>query len=222
MKSTERWEPTCSSRSCQKSMLPTADLMPTGRPVASAIVSTKSSMLSTSLNSVCRDGLEQSWPIGMPRISEISRLILAAGNMPPSPGLAPWLSLISIAFTGAEATTSLSRARSKRPSRHGSEVGGADLEDQVATLPVMWREGTLAGVVQGAGQRGALVERLDRGTRQRAEAHRRDVDHRVGPEAWVRPRGPPITLAEGNASSSPLCTSVCGATSENVRCRMIG
>ena len=66
-------------------------------------------------NSACRDGLMQSWPIGMPRTSAISGEILAAGSSPPRPGLAPWESLTSMARTGAEATTSFSRARSNGP-----------------------------------------------------------------------------------------------------------
>ena len=46
---------------CPRSVtLPTADLMPTGRPVRSASISTKSSMLSTSENALWRDGLRQS------------------------------------------------------------------------------------------------------------------------------------------------------------------
>ena len=96
-------------------MLPTADLMPTGTPVSVATSSTKSSMESTSWKTWCRLGEAQSTPTGMPRVSAISGLTFAAGSIPPSPGLAPCESLISIAFTGAPATTSLSRARSKRP-----------------------------------------------------------------------------------------------------------
>ena len=96
-------------------MSPTADLMPTGSPVSSAISSIQSSMLSVSENSAWRDGLTQSWPIGMPRVAAISGEIFAAGSRPPRPGFAPWDSLTSIARTGADATTSLSSPRSKRP-----------------------------------------------------------------------------------------------------------
>ena len=123
--------------------------MPTGRPVSAASSSTQSSMLSTSWNSAWREGLMQSWPIRMPRIWAISAETFAAGSTPPSPGLAPWLSLISRARTGAEATRSLSRARSNAPSLVAApEVGGADLEDEVAALAVVVREPALAGVVQ--------------------------------------------------------------------------
>ena len=99
----------------QKVTLPTADLMPTGRPVRPAMVSTKSSMLSTSEKALCADGLRQSRPGWMPRAAAISGVTFAAGSTPPRPGLAPWLSLISIARTGCSAHRSTSRPRSKRP-----------------------------------------------------------------------------------------------------------
>ena len=97
-------------------MLPTADLMPTGRPVASATVSTKSSIESTSWKTRCRLGEAQSTPGSMPRTAAISLLTFAPGSIPPRPGLAPCESLISMARTGAEATRSVSRARSNLPS----------------------------------------------------------------------------------------------------------
>ena len=43
----------------------------------------------------------QSSPGRTPRIAAISADTFAAGSTPPSPGLAPWLSLISSARTGA-------------------------------------------------------------------------------------------------------------------------
>ena len=46
----------------------------------------------------------------------ISGVTLAAGSSPPSPGLAPWDSLISNARTGPEATVSRSRSRENSPS----------------------------------------------------------------------------------------------------------
>ncbi len=106
----------CAARSSQNVRSPTADLMPTGSPVSSASSSTQSSMLSTSLNSACREGLMQSTPGRMPRIRAISSVTLAPGSRPPRPGFAPWLILISSARTGADATRSLSRSMSKRPS----------------------------------------------------------------------------------------------------------
>ena len=43
-----------------------------------------------------RAGDKQSLPTSTPRIAAISAVTLAPGNTPPCPGLAPWLSLISI------------------------------------------------------------------------------------------------------------------------------
>jgi hypothetical protein len=63
-----------------------------------------------------------------------------------------------------------------------AEVRGADLEDQLAAVPVVRRQAALAGVLQAAGQRRAAVQRLDRGAGQRAEAHPGDVHHRLRPE----------------------------------------
>ena len=103
------------ARSCQNDSSPTADLMPTGRPVASASCSMKSSRLLTSWNVLCAAGLMQSWPIGMPRMRAISAVTFAAGSTPPRPGLAPCDSLISSARTGAVATVSSSRSSENPP-----------------------------------------------------------------------------------------------------------
>jgi hypothetical protein len=105
------------ARSSQNASSPTADLMPTGSPVASAIDSTRSSSPSTSENAVWADGLLQSTPTGTPRMAAISGVTLAPGSMPPRPGLAPWLSLSSMArMAGTSATRSTRRGRLKDPS----------------------------------------------------------------------------------------------------------
>ncbi len=66
------------------------------------------SVRSSKMNSISASGVEkaewaagdmQSLPMGMPRVSEISSVIFAAGKTPPWPGLAPWLSSISIILT---------------------------------------------------------------------------------------------------------------------------
>ena len=117
MKSTPRVPSSISSASSsQKPRSPTADLMPTGSPVRSAMVSTKSSISSTEENAEWREGLATSLPSSTPRIRAISAFTLAPGRWPPSPGFAPWLSLISTARTGADSTTSTRRSRSKFPS----------------------------------------------------------------------------------------------------------
>ena len=50
-------------------------------------------------NALCADGEMQSTPMGMPRACAISGVTLGPGRTPPWPGLAPWLSLISIIRT---------------------------------------------------------------------------------------------------------------------------
>ena len=57
----------------------------------------------------------QSLPTSMPRTPAMTELTLAPGNIPPSPGLAPWDSLTSMARTGFASHSSTSRPRSKRP-----------------------------------------------------------------------------------------------------------
>ena len=147
----------------------------------------------------CRLGDAQSTPGSMPRISAISSLTLAPGSIPPRPGLAPWDSLISIARTGADATRSLSRARSKWPCSSRQPKYDVPIwktrspplrwYDEIAPSPVFCRQPASAA---------PSVERLDRVAGQRAEAHPGDVDdrRRAGTRA-ARPRGPPITLADG-------------------------
>ena len=100
---------------CQKPGSPTADLMPTGRPVSAAIPSMNSISPSTSANAECAGGLTQSRPAAMLAHGRDVGVTLAAGSRPPRPGLAPWESLISIARTGASAMRSRSRSRLKRP-----------------------------------------------------------------------------------------------------------
>src|SRR6185503_21162140 len=60
-----------------------------------------------------------------------------------------------------------------------AEVARADLPDDVAAAFAMVRAvAALAGVVREAAEPGAAVQRADRVGRQRAEAHRRDVEYR--------------------------------------------
>ena len=173
----------CLTSESQNSRLPTADLMPTGSPVSVAISSTKSSIESASLKTWCRLGDAQSWPGGMPRISAISRLTLAAGSMPPSPGFAPCESLTSMARTGADATTSLSRARSKRPCSSRQPKYDVPIW-KISSPPLRWY-GASAPSPVFCRQPAASAPRLSASTAlpgQRAEAHARDVHHRRGAE----------------------------------------
>ena len=197
-----------SASSCQKLMSPTADLMPTGRPVSAASSSTQSSRLSVSANSAWRDGLMQSSPHRRRRGRRRSRpRPWPPGSSPPRPGLAPWLSLTSRARTGAAGHQVLEPGEVEAALLvPAAEVGGADLEDELAAVAVVGRQAALAGVLEAAGQRGAPVERLDGVARQRAEAHARDVHHRVRAGTPPgRPRAAPSTLAQGTHASWPAC-----------------
>jgi len=101
--------------SSQNASSPTADLMPTGRPVASASISTKSIRPSTSEKAEWPGGLTQSRPASTPRICAMVGVTLAAGSIPPRPGLAPCDSLISSARTGAPSSVRRRCSRLKCP-----------------------------------------------------------------------------------------------------------
>src|SRR5205085_8899482 len=59
-----------------------------------------------------------------------------------------------------------------------AEVPRADLPDEVAAvLAVVAADRAFTGVVREAAAARAFVQRADRVRRQRAEAHRRDVEH---------------------------------------------
>ena len=134
----------------------------------------------------------QSLPISTPRISAISFVILAAGNMPPKPGLAPWLSLISMARIEIfrDDIEELRFRRSDHLSRSAAEVTRTDLPDQVAAALVMHRHAAFARVVQGAGHLTASIHRFHRAAAQRSETHGRDVDDRFGPKGLLAPAMP--------------------------------
>ena len=65
------------------------------------------------------------------------------------------------------------------------EVARPHLEHQVAAAAVVLRDTALAGVVHAAGQLRPAVERFDRRSRQRPEAHGRHVHDRRRPECLV-------------------------------------
>ena len=150
--------PSCS----QNAMSPTADLTPTGSPVSAASSSTQSSRLSTSENSAWRDGLMQSLPIGMPRVAEISGDTFGRWEQATE----PWL--------GALGELHLERLHRRRHDEvfqprqveaslvvTAAEVGGTDLEHELAAVTVVRRQPTLAGVLRAPDERRAPVERLD-------------------------------------------------------------
>lgn len=63
--------------------------------------------------------------------------------------------------------------------RAAAEISGADLPDEIAAMAQMvWGDPALSGIVIKAAQLRAHVQRLDRATAQRTEAHRQDVEDR--------------------------------------------
>ena len=61
--------------------------------------------------------------------------------------------------------------------RAHSVIGGADLEHEIApTFQMAGRQAALAGIDPGARDRRALGQRAHRGKRDRAVAHRRDIE----------------------------------------------
>ena len=55
-------------------------------------------------------------PTGTPRVRAISGLTFAAGSTPPSPGFAPWESLMEMHLTCGRAALAANSPGSKRPS----------------------------------------------------------------------------------------------------------
>ncbi|MNY17441.1 hypothetical protein D3C86_1507600 [compost metagenome] len=96
---------------------PRQNLKPTGLPPDSSRSCAMKCIISIGVeNAVWRDGDTQSSPIRMPRVSAISLVTLCLGRMPPWPGLAPWLILISIIRTCGVRACAAKRSGSKRPS----------------------------------------------------------------------------------------------------------
>ena len=199
-------------------MLPTALLIPTGSPVASATISTKSSIVSTLLKTACRLGDAQSTPTGMPRISAISSVTLTPGSIPPRPGLAPCDSLISIIRTGAPAHRSTSFSRLKMPSLVATaEVRRTDLEDEVAALAVVRRQRALARVLQAASERRALVQRRDRvAARASRSSCRRCSRSTAAGTPW--PGRAPCRSPWRRAAGSPRRSAQCSMARRRRRC----
>ena len=97
-------------------------------------------------------------------------MTFSAGNSPPTPGLAPWLSLISIAANrvlGADLDQPLEREPAV--AIVAAEVSGPDLEDQFTALLMVPRESAFTGVLKTSGELDAGVEGLDRHAGEGAE-----------------------------------------------------
>ena len=88
-------------------------------------------------------------------------MTLAAGSTPPWPGLAPWLSLISIILTCWARRLRGEALRDELAVRvAAAEIAAADLPDEVAAmLAVVAADAAFAGVVGEVAELGALVER---------------------------------------------------------------
>jgi hypothetical protein len=92
-------------------------LKPTGLPPLSSRSLAMNSSISTGVeNAECRAGETQSTPTGTPRALAISGVTLEPGKMPPWPGLAPWLSLISIILTWTSRALTSKKSALKLPS----------------------------------------------------------------------------------------------------------
>ncbi|MNE47862.1 hypothetical protein D3C80_1422880 [compost metagenome] len=96
---------------------PRQNLKPTGLPPDSSRNWAMNCIISIGVEkALWRDGEMQSSPMRMPRVSAISWVTLCLGRMPPWPGLAPWLILISIIRTCGLRAWAAKRSGSKRPS----------------------------------------------------------------------------------------------------------
>ncbi len=97
---------------------PRQNLKPTGLPPDSSRSWAMNCISSIGVEkALWRDGETQSSPIGTPRVEAISGVTLCLGWIPPCPGLAPWLSLISIIFTCGSRAWAAKRSGSNLPSR---------------------------------------------------------------------------------------------------------
>ena len=184
--------------SSQNGPSPTADLMPTGRPVSAAMVSTSSSSPSTSRNAEWPAGLLQSTPTGNAADRGDFGGDLGAGQHAAQTGLG---SLAELDLDGPD----------RRGGRHpvdqtgkaecavviaATEIAGADLPDQVAAVEVVRRHSALAGGVQGAGHGRALVERGD--------GRAADSDPKLIPETLTNDSGPE-SLGPAPRTAEHLC-----------------
>ena len=104
-----------SHRSSIHPYAPMTALKPVGLPVAERTRSIMSTKSPGELTSTCRLGLMESWPTSMTRMFAISSVTFAPGKIPPLPGLAPWLSLISNILTCSCAAISAKRSSDNSP-----------------------------------------------------------------------------------------------------------
>ncbi|MCY1366432.1 hypothetical protein D9M69_533290 [compost metagenome] len=95
---------------------PMQSLKPVGLPPESS--RSRATNCSSSIGlakALCAAGETQSMPAGTPRAAAISGVTLGPGSTPPWPGLAPWLSLISIIFTWGSSALALNLSSLNSP-----------------------------------------------------------------------------------------------------------
>src|SRR5262249_2769410 len=68
-----------------------------------------------------------------------------------------------------------------------TEVARTHLPDEIAAMEMMARDAALARVLPTPGELGAEIQRFDRRTAERTEAHAGDVDDRWRPEGFRAP-----------------------------------
>ena len=96
---------------------PTQNLMPTGLPPESSRSWPMNRTISRGVRKAeCEAGETQSSPTGTSRASAICGVTLAPGSTPPSPGLAPWESLMVMPLTSGRVAFSANRAGLNFPS----------------------------------------------------------------------------------------------------------
>jgi hypothetical protein len=165
----------------------------------------------------------QSTPSGTPRVAAISPDTFAAGSTPPSPGLAPWLDLISRARTGAPATRSSSRCRSNLPCSSRQPKYAVPIWNTSSPPWRWWTDNPPSPVfcrqpASAAPPSSASTAAPDGEPKLIAEM----LTTEAGRNLAVRRRAAPSTLALG--SSTSLCAAMCegGDARPRVRCLMTG
>jgi len=140
-------------------------------------------------------------PTGTPRMAAISGVTLAPGSMPPRPGLAPWLSLISMARirgggrhlidqTGkAECAVVIATA----------EVAGADLPDEVAAVEVVRRHPPSPVVCRAPAMAAPLLSAVMAAPLSDPKLIAETLTNDEGRKALARRRAPPSTFAPAEA-----------------------
>ena len=155
-------------------------------------------------------------------MAAISAVTLAPGSSPPRLGLAPWLSLTSIARTGAPATTSLSRSRLNRPSASRQPKYAVPIW-KISSPPMRWYGDSPPSPVlcrqpaRAAPRLSASIALPDSAPKLIADTLTTDAGRNA--LAGGRHRAP---SREGSHTSCPAVGADGGTARPNVRCLMTG